>query len=137
MLMRRRAGETTETRSLGRCRARTWPISLTEGDPPDDQRAFRRALGQFATGVAIMTARAGDQLVGVTANSFTSVSLDPPLVLWSLESKAQSLPVFREARHFAVNVLGADQVALSTRFARPSATNSRPSIGARALAGRR
>jgi flavin reductase (DIM6/NTAB) family NADH-FMN oxidoreductase RutF/DNA-binding MarR family transcriptional regulator len=91
-----------------------------EGDPRDDQRAFRRTLGQFATGVAIMTARAGDRLVGVTANSFTSVSLDPPLVLWSLESTAQSLPVFREASHFAVNVLSADQVALSTRFARSS-----------------
>ena len=91
---------------------------VEEGDPRDDQRAFRRALGQFATGVAIITARLGEQTVGVTANSFTSVSLDPPLVLWSLESKAQSLPVFREARHFAVNVLSADQVALSTRFAR-------------------
>jgi flavin reductase (DIM6/NTAB) family NADH-FMN oxidoreductase RutF len=76
---------------------------VEEGDPRDDQRAFRRALGQFATGVAIITARVGDQTVGVTANSFTSVSLDPPLVLWSLESKAQSLPVFREASHFAVN----------------------------------
>ncbi|MBV9752103.1 MAG: flavin reductase [Hyphomicrobiales bacterium] len=93
---------------------------VEEGKPLDDQRAFRRALGQFATGVAIVTASAGDQLAGVTANSFTSVSLDPPLVLWSLETKAQSLPVFREASHFAVNVLSADQVALSTRFARSS-----------------
>ncbi|MBW0004899.1 MAG: flavin reductase [Hyphomicrobiales bacterium] len=90
------------------------------GDPRDDQRAFRRALGQFATGVAIITAQSGDQIVGVTANSFTSVSLDPPLVLWSLEAKGQSLPVFLEATHFAVNVLSADQVALSTRFARSS-----------------
>jgi len=89
------------------------------GDPCDDQRGFRRALGQFATGVAIMTASAGDKLAGVTANSFSSVSLDPPLVLWSLERKAQSLPVFREAGHFAVNVLAANQVALSTRFASP------------------
>ncbi|MBV8770590.1 MAG: flavin reductase, partial [Hyphomicrobiales bacterium] len=56
---------------------------VEEGKPLDDQRAFRRALGQFATGVAIVTASAGDQLAGVTANSFTSVSLDPPLVLWS------------------------------------------------------
>ncbi|MFI5013158.1 MAG: flavin reductase [Hyphomicrobiales bacterium] len=97
------------------------PAHLAEqGDPADEQRAFRRALGQFATGVAIMTARAGDRLVGVTANSFSSVSLDPPLVLWSLELKAQSLPVFREASHFAVNVLAVDQVALSTRFARSS-----------------
>ena len=91
-----------------------------EGDPKDDQRGFRRALGQFATGVAIMTARSGDRLVGVTANSFSSVSLDPPLILWSLELRAQSLPVFRDASHFAVNVLAADQVPLSTRFARSS-----------------
>jgi flavin reductase (DIM6/NTAB) family NADH-FMN oxidoreductase RutF len=91
-----------------------------EGDPKDDHRGFRRALGQFATGVAVMTARSGDKLAGVTANSFTSVSLDPPLVLWSLELRAQSLPVFREASHFAVNVLAADQVPHSTRFARPS-----------------
>jgi flavin reductase (DIM6/NTAB) family NADH-FMN oxidoreductase RutF/DNA-binding MarR family transcriptional regulator len=90
------------------------------GDPKDDQRGFRRALGQFATGVAVMTARIGDRLAGVTANSFSSVSLDPPLVLWSLELRAQSLAVFREASHFAVNVLAADQVALSTRFARSS-----------------
>ncbi|MBV9111324.1 MAG: flavin reductase [Hyphomicrobiales bacterium] len=94
---------------------------VEEGKPLDDQRAYRRALGQFATGVAIITASTGDELAGVTANSFTSVSLDPPLVLWSLETKAQSLPVFREATHFAVNVLSADQVALSTRFARSSA----------------
>jgi 4-hydroxyphenylacetate 3-hydroxylase, reductase component len=91
------------------------------GDPCDDQRAFRRALGQFATGVAVMTASAGDKLAGVTANSFSSVSLDPPLVLWSLERNAQSLPIFREASHFAVNVLAANQVALSTGFARPGA----------------
>src|SRR6476660_5707799 len=92
-----------------------------EGDPRDDQRGFRRALGQFATGVGVMTARSGDRLAGVTANSFSSVSLDPPLVLWSLELRALSLPVFREASHFAVNVLAADQVPLSTRFARSSA----------------
>src|SRR6516225_9748449 len=92
---------------------------LTEqGEPAQDLRAFRRTLGQFATGVTIITACVDDRLAGVTANSFTSVSLDPPLVLWSLESKAQSLPVFREASHFAVNVLAADQVDLSTRFAR-------------------
>jgi flavin reductase (DIM6/NTAB) family NADH-FMN oxidoreductase RutF/DNA-binding MarR family transcriptional regulator len=91
-----------------------------EGDPADDQRGFRRALGQFATGVTVMTARSGARLAGVTANSFTSVSLDPPLVSWSLELKAQSLSVFREASHFAVNVLSADQVAMSTRFARSS-----------------
>jgi flavin reductase (DIM6/NTAB) family NADH-FMN oxidoreductase RutF/DNA-binding MarR family transcriptional regulator len=91
-----------------------------EGDPQDDQRGFRRALGQFATGVTVLTARSGDKLVGVTANSFSSVSLDPPLILWSLELRAQSLAVFREASHFAVNVLAADQVALSTRFARSS-----------------
>jgi flavin reductase (DIM6/NTAB) family NADH-FMN oxidoreductase RutF/DNA-binding MarR family transcriptional regulator len=105
----------------GQVMEQTRPAHLAqEGDPRDDQRGFRRALGQFATGVAVMTTRIGDKLAGMTANSFTSVSLDPPLVLWSLELRAQSLPVFREASHFAVNVLAADQVALSTRFARPS-----------------
>ena len=70
-----------------------------------DPRAFRRALGNFAT--------------GVTANSFNSVSLDPPLVLWSIDKRSNSHAVFEEASHFAVNVLAADQVHLSNNFARP------------------
>ncbi len=85
-----------------------------------DPRIFRRALGNFATGVTVVTARAGDDMVGVTANSFSSVSLDPPLILWSIDKRSGSLPVFRRATHFAINVLAMDQIELSNRFARPS-----------------
>ncbi len=87
----------------------------------NDPRLFRRALGNFATGVTVMTARGPDgQQVGVTANSFNSVSLDPPLILWSIDKRSGSYPVFRDASHFAVNILAADQIELSNRFARPA-----------------
>lgn len=83
-----------------------------------DPMAFRQALGQFATGVTIITARAPDGgLVGLTANSFSSVSLDPPLVLWSLAKTAKSLPVFQQTPHWAIHVLASDQMDLSNRFA--------------------
>ncbi|MER6830984.1 flavin reductase family protein [Streptosporangium sp. NPDC000563] len=83
-------------------------------------RSLRDALGQFATGVAVVTAvtSRGDRL-GVTVNSFTSVSLDPPLVLWCLSRRAPSAPAFAEAERFAVNVLAAGQEHLSRRFATP------------------
>jgi len=87
-----------------------------------DRRAFRDALGWFATGVAIITTRAADGTpVGLTANSFSSVSLDPPLVLFSLNRRAGSLAVFQSSGCFAVNVLRHDQQALSFRFAAASA----------------
>ncbi len=86
---------------------------------PDDPRNLRDVLGCFATGVTIITGRAPDrQLLGFTANSFNSVSLDPPLVLFSLDRKAQSLRGFQSSSHFAVNILAEDQHALSTQFAR-------------------
>jgi len=79
---------------------------------------FRAALGMFATGVTVVTARgANGQLVGLTANSFNSVSLDPPLVLWSLSRRSAALAVFRAGTHYAINVLAADQLALAERFA--------------------
>ena len=79
---------------------------------------FRTALGMFATGVTVVTARgANGQLVGLTANSFNSVSLDPPLVLWSLSRRSAALAVFRAGTHYAINVLAADQLALAERFA--------------------
>lgn len=82
--------------------------------------ALRAALGRFATGVTVITCRAADgRLVGLTANSFSSVSLDPPLVLWSLSKRARSLQAFREATHFGVNVLAWDQVEVAQRFASP------------------
>jgi 3-hydroxy-9,10-secoandrosta-1,3,5(10)-triene-9,17-dione monooxygenase reductase component len=86
-----------------------------------DPLAFRNALGSFATGVTIVTARDADGApVGLTANSFNSVSLDPPMVLWSLSLNSGSLPVFRDAENWAVHVLAADQQAMSDRFATPS-----------------
>lgn len=91
-------------------------------DPLDaglDPRAFRRALGNFATGVTIMTAAVAGRQVGVTANSFNSVSLDPALILWSIDKRSTSYDVFNDASHFAVNILAADQIELSNQFARP------------------
>lgn len=83
---------------------------------------LRRALGQYATGVAVITARGPDgRRVGMTANSFTSVSMDPPLVLWCPGKNAPSLPAFTEATHFAVNVLAADQEHLCRQFSTPAA----------------
>ena len=83
-----------------------------------DTHLFRRALGNFASGVTIVTACSADgQKVGVTANSFNSVSLDPPLILWSLSGNSPNLEAFRSASHYAVNVLAADQQWLSDRFA--------------------
>ncbi|MEQ6291574.1 p-hydroxyphenylacetate 3-hydroxylase reductase component [Vogesella sp. GCM10023246] len=85
-----------------------------------DPRVFRRALGNFATGVTIVTAATpSGAKVGVTANSFNSVSLDPPLVLWSIDKRSGSYAVFEEATHFAINILAADQIELSNQFARP------------------
>lgn len=79
---------------------------------------FRAALGMFATGVTIVTARAANgRLVGLTANSFNSVSLSPPLVLWSLARSAASMAVLATGSHYAINVLAADQQALAQRFA--------------------
>lgn len=86
----------------------------------NDTMALRQALGEFATGITVVTARAagdGGQLAGLTVNSFTSVSLDPPLVLWCLGLGSPSVPTFRACTHFAVNVLAADQMEISKRFA--------------------
>jgi 4-hydroxyphenylacetate 3-hydroxylase, reductase component len=84
-----------------------------------NSRELRNALGCFGTGVTVITARSREgQLVGLTANSFTSVSLDPPLILWSASLYAQSLRVFQEGSHFVVNVLAFDQKELSQHFAR-------------------
>lgn len=86
-----------------------------------DVRELRRALGQYATGVTVVTARAADgRKVGMTANSFTSVSLDPPLVLWCPGKNAPSTPDFTASTHFAVNILAADQHHLSRQFATPA-----------------
>jgi flavin reductase (DIM6/NTAB) family NADH-FMN oxidoreductase RutF len=86
--------------------------------PEFDSRHFRNALSQFATGVTIITTRLPDgSFLGLTASSFNSVSLDPPLVLWSLAQGASSLPVFTGNSHYVINVLSGDQAALAERFA--------------------
>ena len=83
---------------------------------------FRAALGMFATGVTIVTARdATGQRVGLTANSFNSVSLAPPLVLWSLARSAGSMPAFERGSHYAINILAAEQHVLAERFASKAA----------------
>ncbi len=86
-----------------------------------DPAHLRAVLGRFATGVTVITSVAPDgQRAGVTASSFNTLSLDPPLVLWSLSLKAPSLSVFRSGPHFAVNILAADQAAIALQFARPA-----------------
>ena len=83
---------------------------------------FRAALGMFATGVTIVTARdESGRPFGLTANSFNSVSLDPPLVLWSLARRASTMPAFTRGSHYAINILSADQRTLAERFSRPAA----------------
>ena len=81
---------------------------------PDD---FKAALGRWATGVTIVTARAGDRVHGMTVSAFTEVSLDPPLVVVCADKSSNTLPLIEEGRVFAVNVLARDQEALSNKFA--------------------
>ena len=84
-----------------------------------DAVQFRQALSQFATGVTVITTRLADgSFRGLTASSFNSVSLSPPLVLWSLGNAANSLPIFSGNSHYVINVLGADQAHLAQRFSR-------------------
>jgi flavin reductase (DIM6/NTAB) family NADH-FMN oxidoreductase RutF len=94
---------------------------LASDSSPIDPRDFRNALGTYATGVTIITAAGADgKPYGLTCNSFASVSLNPPLVLWSLVLYSSSLSVFQNAGHFAINVLGASQQALANKFAKSS-----------------
>jgi flavin reductase (DIM6/NTAB) family NADH-FMN oxidoreductase RutF len=89
--------------------------------PSFDSQQFRAALGMFATGVTIVTARDASGLpIGITANSFNSVSLAPPLVLWSLARAAGSMPHFSRGSHYAIHILAADQRELAERFSRRS-----------------
>ena len=83
-----------------------------------DPREYRRALGQFPTGVTIVTALGVDgHYIGLTANSFTSVSLEPALVSWSLRRESRLFEPFARTSHFAIHVLAASQAALAARFA--------------------
>lgn len=95
------------------------PVSTAE--PGFDPRGLRNALGQFATGVTVITTiTPTGERVGVTANSFTSVSMEPPLVLWCPGKHLLSLPAFESATHFAINVLASDQHELSRKFSSAS-----------------
>jgi flavin reductase (DIM6/NTAB) family NADH-FMN oxidoreductase RutF len=88
------------------------------GQPSFSSQEFRASLAMFATGVTIVTARTpAGVLVGLTANSFNSVSLNPPLVLWSLSQAASSMTALSTGSHYAINILAADQKELAERFA--------------------
>lgn len=82
------------------------------------QRQFRDTLGRFATGVTVVTAQSPQGPIGMTANSFSSVSMDPPLVLWCPAKSSSRYPHFAKAAHFAIHVLGGEDEALAMAFAR-------------------
>ena len=88
----------------------------------DDQYDLRQALGRFATGVTVVTCLGDKGPCGITANSFSSVSLDPPLILWNIAKVSNSLRAYLAAEHFAINVLGAGQRDLSHHFAQSDHT---------------
>jgi len=84
----------------------------------DESTQLRQCLGKFATGVTVVTCSDGNgKPFGITANSFSSVSLDPPLVLWNIATSSRSLNTYLEAEHFAINILADDQQHLSHHFA--------------------
>jgi flavin reductase (DIM6/NTAB) family NADH-FMN oxidoreductase RutF len=91
-------------------------IPLEKGLAAEDSRGFRRCLGQYPTGVTVITACHEGQLLGMAVNSFASVSLDPPLVLWSLRRESRSAEAFCAATHMAINVLAVEQVQVSQWF---------------------
>ncbi|MEO6825716.1 MAG: flavin reductase [Microbacteriaceae bacterium] len=96
-------------------------LKTSEENSGIDVRDYRNALGQYATGVTVVTTMGPDgKRIGITANSFTSVSVDPPLVLWCPSNRTPSLASFESATHFAINVLAADQHVLSRQFATAS-----------------
>ena len=84
----------------------------------DTERLFRNTLGRFATGVTVITTMTDQGPLGITANSFASVSLDPPLVLWSPAKASRRFPAFAEAEHYAIHVLSEEQIDLCRRFSR-------------------
>lgn len=90
-----------------------------DGEPHEQQRPLRSVLGRFATGVAVVTTVRRGHPAGLTVNSFTSLSLDPPLVLWCLNRASSHRAAFTAAPHFAVQLLGAGQRDLAARFAGP------------------
>ena len=106
-----------------------------------DVRAFRNALGSFPTGVAVVTTTASaEHHMGITVNSFTSVSLDPPLVLWCLDKKSDRYQAFTKAKSYTVSILGTDHQEVSSRLAKQGSHNldgiglNRTELGPPALA---
>src|SRR5580698_2380198 len=91
---------------------------VESGDPRIEADGFRRSLAEFATGVTVIATSVDGERFGLTSNSFASVSLDPPLVLWSIRRESKSFAAFAACSHFAVSVLAEDQIELSQRFAR-------------------
>ncbi|MBR0832227.1 flavin reductase [Bradyrhizobium manausense] len=91
---------------------------IESGSPRVETDGFRRSLAEFATGVTVITTSVDGERFGLTSNSFASVSLDPPLVLWSIRRESKSFAAFTACSHFAVNILAEDQIELSQRFAR-------------------
>ena len=98
------------------------PVTQSNDQSVHDPIALRRVLGRFATGVAVVTTRTDDSVpIGLTINSFASVSLNPPLVSWCLRRDAASFPIFAGTRHWAISVLGSTQVHLARQFCGPLA----------------
>jgi flavin reductase (DIM6/NTAB) family NADH-FMN oxidoreductase RutF/DNA-binding MarR family transcriptional regulator len=91
---------------------------VESGDPRVETDGFRRSLAEFATGVTVIATSVDGERFGLTSNSFASVSLEPPLVLWSIRRESKSFAAFTACSHFAVNILAEDQIELSQRFAR-------------------
>lgn len=90
------------------------------------ERAFRDALGQFATGVTLVTAMSDGAPLGITANSFAALSLDPPLVLWSPALSSSRYAAFAAAEHFAVHILAADQAEICRSFTKSGSFGDLP-----------
>ncbi|MCF6445388.1 flavin reductase [Nereida sp. MMG025] len=106
---------------------------FTSISPQDDARGFRDALGQYGTGVCVITTRTSEnQIVGMTANSFASVSLDPPLVLWSPAKSSRRFEAFSEAPHYAIHVLGTAHTHVAADFVREANAFSGLSFGVNA-----
>ncbi|TIT80686.1 MAG: flavin reductase [Mesorhizobium sp.] len=91
-------------------------LPIESADPAEDSRLFRRCLGLYGTGIAIITMENAGQRAAVTVNSFASVSLDPPLVLWSISHTSRSYPLFKAGGPFAVNILASTQMGVSRHF---------------------
>lgn len=96
------------------------PLEFTPG--PDTRRALRDALGRFATGVTVVTCQGPDGPLGITVNSFASVSLDPALVLWSVDRASSRAAAFAEAQTFAIHILGREERDIAARFTRNGAS---------------